>query len=267
MRLEPLQKNALIYAAIFGLLGVMSSIAVAGPNDPLEVKLENLRITDDLKMVYVGNSEFHFMLDCNAKAAGCITPKKDRRYWLVDDSTSWVLPGASGPVTLKFIQDFTVSYGKGKNFGLVSEDQSEKESLGMFFLDPANDGYERDVVIKDGPIVYGTGLGPEDRQSAWHTFFIQFVETARKQDANFGATLARRCMPDETFCTQSVAAQLVGIGGIKELRKVSVMVVTDQKDEKHQLGRIVCTQPSPELTVCRDWDTGKLQSDDFEKAE
>ena len=133
MRFEPFHKNALFCAIILGLLCITSSIAIAGPTDPLEVKLENLRIIDDLKMVYIGNSQLHLMLDCNAKTAGCITPKKNKSYWLVDDSTSWVLPGATQPMTLKFIQDFTVSYGKGKNFGLVSEDKSEKESLGMFF--------------------------------------------------------------------------------------------------------------------------------------
>ncbi|MDP8995568.1 MAG: hypothetical protein M3O03_00990 [Pseudomonadota bacterium] len=267
MRFEPFHKNALVCTIILGLLCITSNIAIAGPNDPLEVKLENLRIVDDLKMVYVGNSQLHLMLDCNAKAAACITPKKNKSYWLVDDSTSWVLPGATQPMTFKFIQDFTVSYGKGKNFGLVSEEKSEKESLGMFFLDPGNDGYERDVVIKDGPIVYGTGLGPEDRQRAWSNFFIQFIAIAQKQDANFDVMLAKRCMPDATFCTQSVEAQLSGIGGIKELRNVSITVATDQKDEKRQLARIVCTSPSPESKVCRDWDTGKLQSTDFENAE
>ena len=226
---------------IFGALCLSSSAVKAG--DRIEVKLENLKMVDDLKMVYVGNSQIHLMLDCNAKAVGCITPKKNKTYWLVDETTNWTMPNATEPMSLKFIQDFTSSYSSTKNYGLVAEDQNEEPRLGIFFLDPDNDGYERDVIIKDGPILYGTGMGTEDRQRAWSAFFIQMVATAKKQNANLEGMLARRCMTDAQFCTQSVEVQLSGIGGIKDPRNVSIMVATDTKDQKRQLARIVCTSP------------------------
>jgi hypothetical protein len=250
-----------------GLLYLPSSAANAGSNDPIEVKLENLKITDSGKTVYVGNSQLHLMLSCNAKLASCITPKKDKTYLLVDETTSWTMPNASTPMSLKSMQDWTVSYNNAKNYGLVAKDHNEEQPLGMFFLDPGNGGYEQDVIIKDGPIVYGTGLGPEDRQRVWSAFFMQMVGMAQKQNANLEGMLARRCMPDASFCTQTVMAQLSGIGGIKEPRNVSIIMATDLTDRNHLLARTICTSPSPEVTVCRDWDTGKLQSADFEKAE
>jgi hypothetical protein len=72
--------------------------------------------------------------------------------------------------------------------------------------------------------------------------------------------LARRCMPGEDFCTAAFDANLVGVGGIQEPRKVVLMISTDVHDEKKHLARLVCTHPMKGTVICRDWDTGKLMS-------
>jgi hypothetical protein len=56
-------------------------------------------------------------------------------------------------------------------------------------------------------------------------------------------------------------ANLIGIGGIQELRKVIVMVATDKKDPNLQVFRLVCTWPTKQIKVCRDFNTGKLVGD------
>jgi len=64
------------------------------------------------------------------------------------------------------------------------------------------------------------------------------------------------------FCTIALDAKLVGIGGIQEPRKVLVIVATDLHDQNKQLSRMVCTWPAKDKQVCREFDTGKLVTDD-----
>jgi hypothetical protein len=134
----------------------------------------------------------------------------------------------------------------------------------MFLLDRTGGGYERDTVVSDGPIIYGTGMNDADRQKAWKHFFLMMVEAVVRQQGQdaLGVKLARRCMPDQDFCTTALDANLVGIGGIKEPRKVLVIVATDVRDQNKQLSRMVCTRPTKDKQVCRDWDTGKLVTDE-----
>jgi hypothetical protein len=68
----------------------------------------------------------------------------------------------------------------------------------------------------------------------------------------------KRCLPNEDYCTMELDANLIGIGGIQEPRKVIVVVATDKKDSNLQLFRMVCTWPTKEIKVCRYFDTGKL---------
>ena len=66
---------------------------------------------------------------------------------------------------------------------------------------------------------------------------VQAVASQQGKDA-LGVKLARRCMPNEDFCTTALDANLVGIGGIKEPRKVLVIVTTDLHNQDTQLSRI-----------------------------
>jgi hypothetical protein len=124
--------------------------------------------------------------------------------------------------------------------------------------------YEQDTVNTDGPIIYGTGMNDADRQKAWKHFFNMMVEACARQQGKdaLGVKLAKRCQPGEGVCTIGIDANLIGIDGMKEPRKVLVMVVFDVHDQEQQLERIVCTWPARDYRVCRHWDTGKLVTDD-----
>ena len=176
------------------------------------------------------------------------------------------MPGAKDFISLAWIQDWTVKYNQGENIALVREQGGgpKDKDFGMFLLDRTGGGYEQDTVVSDGPIIYGTGLSDADRQNAWKHFFMTMVKAVVSQQGKdaLGVKLARRCMPGQDFCTIALDAKLVGIGGIQEPRKVLVIVATDLHDQNKQLSRMVCTWPAKDNQVCRDFDTGKLVTDD-----
>jgi hypothetical protein len=88
---------------------------------------------------------------------------------------------------------------------------------------------------------------------------IKAVVQQQGKDA-LGVKLARRCMPGQNFCTTSLDANFVGVGGIQEPRKVLLVVSTETQDQNKQLLRSVFTYPAKGTIVCREWDTGKLIS-------
>ena len=227
---------------------------------PEVVQLENVFVENEMRTVYVGNANNHYLIYCNTKSDGCFEPEENKNYFLFTESTRWKLPGAKEFLTLALMQEWFAKYNQGENAALVPEDN--KGELGVFIRDPTGGGYERDTILSDGPIIYGTGMGDADRQRAWQTFFTLMLKAAMQQQGKdaIGLKLARRCMPGEDFCTSVLDANLVGIGGIQELRKVAVFVSTDIHDDKKQLARLVCTYPSKGTVICRDFDTGKLAS-------
>jgi len=241
------------------------SAAIAQDIVPPEiVRFENVRIDGDMKIVTMGNAKRHYSLFCSLKADGCITPKSGKNYLLFNKDTRWKMPGATDFITLKFVQGWAGKYNEGENIGLVSEDANDDVRFGMFLLDRTGGGYEQDTVLSDGPIIYGTGMNDADRQKAWKHFFMTMVKAVVSQQGQdaLGVKLARRCMPDQDFCTTILDAKLVGIGGINEPRKVVVIVSTDLHDQNKQLSRMVCTWPTKDRQVCREFDTGKLVTDD-----
>jgi hypothetical protein len=228
---------------------------------PEVVQVEMMQVEGDMRTVYVGNANHHYLLYCNTKAtAGCITPEENQNYLLFNADTRWKMPGAKDFITLAFIQDWTIHYNKGENVGLYAE--NGKGDLGLFIRDPSGGGYEQYIIMSDGPIIYGTGMSDADRQKAWKTFFLQMVQAVAEQQGKdaLGVKLAKRCMPGQDHCTMSIDANLVGIGGIQEPRKVLLAVSTDVHDQNKQLARLVCTYPSKGTSVCRLWDTGQLVS-------
>jgi hypothetical protein len=228
---------------------------------PEVVQFENMHIDGDVKIVTVGNVNRHYSLICNTKAESCITPERDKNYLLFNKNTRWKMPGAKDFLTLSFIQDWTLKYNQGENIGLVRE-QGGGPTFGMFVLDPAKGGYDQDTIISDGPIIYGTGLSDQDRQKAWKHFFMQMVEACVRQQGQdaLGVKLLKRCQPGQG--TTAIDANLVGIGGTQEPRKALLIVATDVRDPNIHLSRMVCTWPAKGVRVCRDWDTGKLMTDD-----
>jgi hypothetical protein len=225
------------------------------------VQVENIFEEGGMRTVYIGSANNHYLLYCNTEASGgCIKPEENKNYLLFNANTRWKMPGAKDFLTLAFIQDWTVKYNQGENVGLFAEDG--KGDLGLFIRDPTGGGYERNTILSDGPIIYGAGMSDADRQKAWKNFFLQMVSTMVQQQGKdaLGVKLSRRCMPEEDFCTMSLDANLNGVGGIQEPRKVQVVVSTDVHDQNKQLLRLVCTYPAKGTVICRDWDTGKLAS-------
>jgi hypothetical protein len=131
--------------------------------------------------------------------------------------------------------------------------------LGMYTLD---EGYDQAVIFKDGPIFYGAGLIGNDRNVAWKNLSMLMMETAARQQGMpaLEGMLLRRCMPGEDYCTAMITANLIGIGGIKEPRRVDLILATDVRDEKNHKARMVCTWPTDLMKVYRDWGSGQLQS-------
>jgi hypothetical protein len=247
-------------------LCVLHPVAASAQNivPPEVVRVENVHVDDDMKTVTVGNTNRHYSLFCNVKADGCITPERGKSYLLLDKNTHWKMPGAKGFINLAWVQDWTVKYNEGENIGLVPEGGGGPNELGMFLLDRTGGGYEQDTVISDGPIIYGTGMSDENRQKAWKHFFLMMVKAVASQQGQdvLGVKLARRCLPDRDVCMMALDANLVGVGGIQEPRQVLVMVATDVRDQNKQLARIVCTRPTKDKQVCREFDTGKLVTDE-----
>jgi hypothetical protein len=140
--------------------------------------------------------------------------------------------------------------------------------LPLFLLVPlsvsAQDGgYEQDTIFTDGPIIYGTGLSDADRSRAWKQFSLLMIQSLDRQQGReaLGVKTTRRCLPNQDFCSVMLDANLVGIGGIQEPRRVLLIIASDVKDPEKQLSRVVCTWPNNDTRVCRDWDTGKLLPD------
>ena len=231
---------------------------------PEIVHFETVRVDGDVKIVTVGNSNRHYSLYCNVKTDGCITPEPNKNYLLFNKNTRWKMPGAKDLITLAFVQDWTVKYNEGENIGLVSEQGSGPNQFGMFLLDTTGGGYEQDTMFSDGPIIYGTGMNTEDLAKAWKHMILLIAEAVGRQQGQdaLGVKLAKRCLPGQDFCTMTLDANLIGVGGIQEPRKVLLLVATDIHDQNLQTMRMVCTWPTKDKRVCRDWNTGKLMTDD-----
>jgi hypothetical protein len=173
------------------------------------------------------------------------------------------VPVARRSTTLTFVENMTVDPNEGGNVG--TGPRNAKGYLGLYLLDPNGAGYEPGAIFTDGPIIYGTGMSDQDRRKAWANFFLMMVRAIDQQQGRkaLGAKLVRSCLPHQNFCTTVLDANLVGINGIQEPRKVIVIIATDIHDQDKQLSRIVCTRPAPRKQVCRDWDTAKPVSTDI----
>ena len=128
----------------------------------------------------------------------------------------------------------------------------------------AQDYETQDTILTDVPIIYGTNMNDEDRQKAWKHLFEMMAKAVFDQQGTdvLSLQLAQRCQPGQDWCAVILSANLVGIGGIQEPRKVLVMVAFDADDLRKQRSRIVCTWPAQAVQVCRDFDTGKLVKKD-----
>ena len=88
----------------------------------------------DVKTVIVGNNNGEYTLFCNTKAGNCLTPVPAKNYYVFNSNTKWKMPGAKDYITLKWVQDWTVSYPKTENIALVPAEGGGPDELGMYGL-------------------------------------------------------------------------------------------------------------------------------------
>jgi hypothetical protein len=102
---------------------------------PEIVHARQVRIeSGDVKSVIVGNDNGEYTLFCNTKAGNCLTPVPAKDYYVFNSNTKWKMPGAKDYITLKWVQDWTVSYPKTENIALVPAEGGGSDELGMYGL-------------------------------------------------------------------------------------------------------------------------------------
>ncbi|HEV7674579.1 MAG TPA: hypothetical protein VGQ12_08615 [Candidatus Angelobacter sp.] len=102
---------------------------------PEIVHARQVRIeSGDVKSVIVGNDNGEYSLFCNTKAGNCLTPVPAKDYYVFNSNTKWKMPGAKDYITLKWVQDWTVSYPKTENIALVPAEGGGPDELGMYGL-------------------------------------------------------------------------------------------------------------------------------------
>jgi S1-C subfamily serine protease len=111
------------------------------PNEPNEgltppevVRSEEVQIDGRIKRITVGNANNRYHLMCNGETDSCRTPVPDKDYLVFSEATRWRMPGAKEPLTLKFLQDFSVSYQGQQNIALVPSDPDDFNSFGIYML-------------------------------------------------------------------------------------------------------------------------------------
>jgi hypothetical protein len=131
----------IVLAVIFSVLpkkekgvSATSSAQSAIPNEPEKVRIEDVHFTFKTRAVTLGNQRGHYQLVCNIEASSCIAPTKDKDYYVIDGNTNFTRPGASGPINLKWLQAWTVTYTDSDNIGLVPVDGGDPAGVGMYRL-------------------------------------------------------------------------------------------------------------------------------------
>lgn len=120
--------------------------APVDPEEPVVapeiVRLQDLEIMGDTKALTMKNAAGEYHLACNREARGCESPTPGKNYLLFNDRTHWRLPGAKSYIDLALIQNWTVTYNKGENVGLVPEDNSSGFRLGLYMLESWKPSYQ-----------------------------------------------------------------------------------------------------------------------------
>jgi hypothetical protein len=108
----------------------------SGPPPPEIVQVENVRVEEGAEIIIVGNDNGRYVLSCNMKASGCMTPLPAVEYFVFKKNTRWKFPAATEFTTLKYIQDWTESYFDAENIGLFPKDDlGEGRSFGVYIFE------------------------------------------------------------------------------------------------------------------------------------
>lgn len=118
---------------------VSDGTPVPGAPEPEVVQLVRIEVLDRMKHVAVGNGTGDYMLVCDPDAnrdygVSCLSPRPGRDYLLFTADTRWLMKGAARPMSLQFMQDFSVTYTGKENVGLVPARGSDGDGFGVYYL-------------------------------------------------------------------------------------------------------------------------------------
>jgi len=113
---------------------------VSGAPEPEVVQLVKIEDTGIEKHVTVGNIAGDYVLVCNLDVnkpdksliRSCLSPQPQKNYLLFRENTKWRV--AQDPLTLKFFQDFSVSYNNAENIALMLAKRESGEEYGVYWL-------------------------------------------------------------------------------------------------------------------------------------
>jgi hypothetical protein len=107
---------------------------------PEVVQLIKVETVDGITHSTVGNVAGEYVLVCNPDANkdsgvhSCLAPRAQRDYLLFRKDTKWLMKEAKQPLSLSFMQDFSVTYNKGENIGLLPARNTDGESFRVYWL-------------------------------------------------------------------------------------------------------------------------------------
>jgi hypothetical protein len=116
---------------------------VVGAPEPEVVQLVKIENTGNQKHVIVGNVAGDYEIICNLDAnkseesaiQSCLSPPPQKNYLLFRENTKWQIKGAKEPISLAFFQNWSVSYPKGENVGLLPANTNEAPNqFGVYWL-------------------------------------------------------------------------------------------------------------------------------------
>ena len=108
--------------------------------EPEVVQLKSVETVDRTLHVTVGNTAGDYVLVCNLDAntevgpKSCTAPNPQRNYLLFRSNTKWLIKGAQEPMSLEFMQNWSVKYNDAENIGLLKAKTSKEENFRVFWL-------------------------------------------------------------------------------------------------------------------------------------
>ena len=115
---------------------------VSGAPEPEVVQLRKLETIGIEKHITVGNVAGEYVLVCVEEAndkekqviQSCLSPRPQQNYLLFRANTRWLIAGAKEPMNLAFMQNWSVTYNRGENVGLLPAKKSDAEEFGVYWL-------------------------------------------------------------------------------------------------------------------------------------
>jgi len=113
---------------------------VAGAPEPEVVQLRKIEEVGQTKHVTVGNAAGDYVLVCNLSVnkdygvKSCLSPRPQTDYLLLKEKTKWLKKGAKDPISLSFMEEFSVSYNDSENIGLLPARDFDSEAFGVYWL-------------------------------------------------------------------------------------------------------------------------------------